>query len=205
MKRFMMTFAASALALVVVAGGAGFLLARGMIGPSVVDAAGLMGGFRAPMEFDLQGMANIPPAERFAHFLGGEMRYKDENNATHKVTTTPGVVTSASSTSITITPNEGGGDKTFTIDSNTRIHAAGQPWMGGPGGRGPQGQGQGQAQGQQQQNPPQQAQPKKDDKVVIVTLDGSTTAKAIMIGGANGFGPGGPHGPGGPNRPNNGQ
>jgi hypothetical protein len=78
-------------------------------------------------------------------------------------------VSSAKADELTIEANEGG-RKTFSLNADTRIRAAGAPWGGG-----------------------EAAAPKAGDKVVVVTLDGSDTAKAVMIGGPEGFQrPGGP-------------
>ena len=103
------------------------------------------------------------------------MRFTDANGAAHTVTTTPGTVDSVTSDKLTIKANDGGASKVYNLTSETRIHTAGQPWMGG------------------QTSP---TTPKSGDKVVVVTLDNSSDARSVMIGGADGFrgGPGGFHG-----------
>jgi hypothetical protein len=178
MKRILITVGASSLAVVLLLGGAAFL-AKDFIGARVAEAAGpLMLLADAPPE--IRGLGDLPPEQRFQHFLGGQMKFTDANNTSHSVAVTPGTVGSVSSDKLTISANDGGGSKSFNLTSDTRIHQAGsRPWSGGQG---------------------QQATLKSGDKVVVVTLDGSSDARAVMIGGPDGFAPhpGGPPFHGGP-------
>lgn len=152
------------------AGGHGFG-GPGMAGP----------GFQLPPE--LEGLRDLPPAERFAHFQGVQVSLTDKDNRPLTFAATPGRATAVSGTSLTIAANDGT-TKTYTLDSNTLI-------------RGKNVQGGDQA---------TQANLANGDLVVVVTQNNSTTAKAVMNGGKDGFpsggqgGRGGPGGPFGPNR-----
>jgi hypothetical protein len=164
MNRLLMVIGASGLAVVLLVGG-GLWLARERIGPAVAAAAGLP-AFAADLPAELRDLHNLPPAERFSHFSGGQFRFTDANNAPHVVTITPGTVNSIAGDRLTIAPNEGGSSKTYNLNADTRIRAGGQRWGDN-----------------------QAATPKAGDKVVVVTLDSSDTARAVMVGGADGFGP----------------
>jgi hypothetical protein len=172
--RFILTVAASTAVLVLLLGAVGFVAARNILGAHAADAAAL-GPWAAQAPLDIQGLRDIPPAERFGHFLGAQMRFTDANGAAHTVTTTPGTVDNVTSDKLTIKANDGGASKTYNLTSQTRIHAGGQPWAGG------------------QTNA---TTPKSGDKVVVLSQDNSSDAQAVMIGGADGFrpGPGGFHG-----------
>jgi len=54
----------------------------------------------------LPGWGDIPKEERFSYTLSATFRYKDMNGNVVTVQTIPGVVVSASATSLTITPND---------------------------------------------------------------------------------------------------
>ena len=165
MKRLLVVIAVSSLGLLLL-GGVGLVLARGVIGPRIAEAAGFAPPFMADMPAEIRDLHNLPPEQRFGHFLGGQFRFSDTNNKAHTVAVTPGTVSSVTSDKLTITPNDGGGSKSYSLTSETRIHTAGQHWNGG-----------------------QAASLKAGDKVVVVTLDGSDTPKAVMIGGPDGFRP----------------
>ena len=171
MKRFLLTVSAMALGVVVgigVIGVVGFAAFRSGFGPRAVEAA-VIGPWTGEMPAEIRDLHNLPPAERFGHFLGGQMRFSDTSNTAHSVAITPGTVSAVKADELTITPNDGGGSKSFALNADTRIHATGQPWSG-----------------------PQSASPKAGDRVVVVTLDGSSAARAVVIGGPDGFGPRGP-------------
>src|SRR5215210_9483486 len=101
MTRFLMGFAAGALTLVVLAGGAAALFASGVIRPRLAEAAAAPWMRQLPPE--LQGLQALPPEQRFGHFLGGQMRFTDANNATHSVTVAPGTVAAISSDNAKLT------------------------------------------------------------------------------------------------------
>ena len=168
MKRLLTVVGASALVAALLVG-AGVLLAREVVGPKIAEAAGFP-GFMEDAPPEIRDLHNLPPEQPFIHFLGGQFRYTDTDNKAHTVTITPGTVSNVGSDRLTINPNDGGGSKTYNLTSETRIHTAGQRWGGN-----------------------QSTAPKAGDKVVVVTLDNSDTARAVMIGGPDGFGP--PHGP----------
>jgi hypothetical protein len=186
MKRIVLTAVASSLATVAVIVGVGAFVAYTFIGPRAAEAAPMAfgpGGF-GPGAFgpamaenlppEISGLHDLPADQRFSHFLNAEMRFTDTNGTAHAVRITPGTVSSISSDSLTIKPNDSGqgGTKSFKLTGDTRIHQAGAFWRG---------------------TSPSQAQLKDGDKVVVVALD-SGEARAVMIGGPDGFRPGfGPH------------
>ena len=127
-------------------------------------------GWQLPAE--LQGLQDVPAEQRFSHFLGARLSLRDKNNQPLTVEVTPGKVTAASATSLTVAANDGS-TRTFALDANTMIgskHAR-----------------QGEA------SPPTIAQ---GDRVVVVQLDTSPAAQAVMVVPPNGLGPRGPWGPG---------
>jgi hypothetical protein len=170
----LITFSDSALAFVVVLGLAG--LAIGIFGPRIAAAQGFGPGFGGPwgghwganLPPEIQGLHNLAPEQRFGHFMGGSIRFSDANDQGHSVTLVPGTVASFADGKLTIEPNDGGGNKSYTIGSETRVHAIGQRLASGQGA---------------------QTAPKQGDKVMVVTIDGRDTAHAVLIGGPNGFGP----------------
>lgn len=108
----------------------------------------------------------LPPLGRgglggnFDRFISSETRTKDANGAVHTDTTEAGVVKSVGNNQVVVTLN-GGGDKTYSADNNTRIRK----------GFGRQAQLSDLAQG---------------DKVFVTTRDGSSTATSILVVNANG-------------------
>jgi len=54
----------------------------------------------------------------FDRFLGSETRVKDENGMVVTIATVPGKVVSTTGTSVTLDPNDGSGQKTFTLPSD---------------------------------------------------------------------------------------
>lgn len=136
-------------------------------------------GFSLPPE--LQGLASIPADQRFSHLLGVQVNLKDQNNQPLTVNIIPGKVTASSATSLTIAANSGG-TQSFTLNNQTMIHSMGAVTPAPTG---------------TPQPPPTIA---KDSDVVVVTLNGSTTAMAVLAGGPGGFswpGPGGRSSPSG--------
>lgn len=128
---------------------------------------------------ELQGLEQLPPAERFKHFNGAQITLKDNNNQPMTVNVTPGTVSNVSATSLTLAANDGS-TKTYTLDDKTIIR--GKPDMSTPGNR------------------PAPTTLKQGDMVVAVSKNNETTAKFVMSAGTEGFGPPrGGHGPfGGP-------
>lgn len=175
--KFAVAVGVTSLALVAVLGVAGVLVVRSAVASAAPWAAGWGGpfggtGFQVPAE--LQGLANLPPAERFAHFVGVQVNLKDQDNKPLTINVTPGTVTGSSATSLAIAANDGT-SKTFTLNDATTIKR--MPAQSG---------------GQ-----PSAASPANGDQVVVVTMNGDTTARAVIDGGKDGFAAGGPHGWGG--------
>jgi hypothetical protein len=95
----------------------------------------------------------------------------DKDNRPVNVDVTPGTATAVSTSSLSVTTNSGA-SRTFSLDDKTAIHGA--------------------AHGQSNQTGPQAV--KQNDHVVVVTLNGSATATAVIVANADGFGPRGPLG-----------
>ena len=126
---------------------------------------------------EIQGLASIPPDQRFSHFVGAQVNLKDKDGHPLTIDVTPGKVTAASATSLTIAANDGT-SRTFTLDSSTTFHGKSSS----------------------QSTPTASSQLANGDDVVVVTMNNSTTATAIVDGGTF-EGPGnwsGSHGPWGP-------
>ncbi len=134
------------------------------------------GGTNFQLPAELQGLRDLPAADRFAHFTGVQVNLKDKDNHPLTVNVIPGTVTTSSATDLTIAANDGT-TKSFTLNDKTIIH-----------GTGAQGSGQ-----------PAQSGLDKGSQVVVVTLNNDTTAMAVVDGGKDGFGAGfgGPGGWGG--------
>ena len=177
--RFPLAVLGTSLLLVLGIGVAGYLtvstaLAHGW-GP-FGHVGGPFGGHAIPPE--LQGLEQLPHADRFKHFSGAQIALKDKDNKPLTVNVTPGTVSEVSSTSLKLAANDGSA-KTFTLDGNTVIR--GKPDTSTPGNR------------------PAATTLKQGDLVVVVTKNNETTAKFVMSGGTEGFGPRGGRGPfGGP-------
>jgi hypothetical protein len=124
---------------------------------------------------ELQGMQNLTPAERFGHFGGAQVNLTDKDGKPFVVTITPGKVTAASANSLTLAANDGT-SKTYTIDATSVIR--GKPDLSTPG------------------NSPAPASLKQGDLVVVMAKAGELTARFVVDGGTEGFGPrpGGPFG-----------
>ncbi len=129
------------------------------------------GGVGITLPPELQGLASVPPAERFSHFVGVQVSLKDKDNQPLTIVATPGTVTSANASSLTIAANDGT-TKSFTIDAKTAIR--GKASQGTPAA--------------------DQTVLTNGDRVVVVTMNGSSTATAVVDGGANGFSTAGPSG-----------
>jgi hypothetical protein len=180
--RFAIAVALTSLALVVGIGAVGALTVRSVFaGGSWFGGpmggpwhGGPMGGPMANLPPELEGLRDLPPAERFGHFTGGQITLKDKDNNPVTVNVVPGTVTAVSATSLTLNANDGT-SKTFTLNDQTNIR--GKSARGGN----------------------QAAQPTlaNNDKVVVVSLNNSTTASFVMAGAGDGFGPpwGGVYGP----------
>ncbi len=125
-------------------------------------------GFTLPPE--LQGLITIPADQRFSHLEGVQVNLKDQNNQPLVIHVIPGKVTASNATSLTIAANSGE-TQTFTLNSQTIIHAgaAGPAPTGTPAAA------------------PSAASLKNGDSVVVVTLNNSDTATAVIDGGPAGF------------------
>ena len=177
--RFPLAVLGTSLLLVLGIGVAGYLT----VSTALAQGWGPFGHFGGPFDGhaippELQGLEQLPPAERFKHFSGAQIALKDKDNNPLTINVTPGTVNAVSSTSLTLAANDGS-TKTFTLDGNTVIR--GKPDTSTPGNR------------------PAATTLKQGDLVAVVTKNNEPTAKFVMSGGAEGFGPRGGRGPfGGP-------
>jgi hypothetical protein len=167
----------TSLALVVAIGAAAVwtapsVLALAGAGPFGGPFAGAFAGHALPPEF--QGLEQLTPAERFTQFKGAQMNVTDKDGKPVAIQVTPGKVTEASATSLTIAANDGT-TKTFALDDKTVIR--GKPDLSTPGNR------------------PAAVTLKQSDLVVVVAKAGEPTARFVMDGGTEGFGPAGGRGP----------
>ncbi|HEY3080532.1 MAG TPA: hypothetical protein VGM69_11595 [Chloroflexota bacterium] len=175
--RFPLAVAATSLALVLGLAVVGGLLATSALaggawlaGPAGAWAGGawagghgLGPGFALPPE--LAGLRDVPADQRFGHFRGVQVNLTDKDGRPLTIEVMPGTVTTVDATNLTITANDGS-SKSYKLDDRTLVR--------GKRTRGTEATG------------PALAQ---NDKVVIVTLNGETTARAVFAAGAEGFGP----------------
>ena len=122
-------------------------------------ASGNHTGLALPPE--IQGLASIPADQRFSHFEGAQVNLKDKDGNPLTIDVTPGKVAAASATSLSITTNAGA-SRTFVLGSSTMIHGKagsnGTPTTGS-------------------------SALQNGDDVVVVTLNNSSTATAVVDGG----------------------
>ena len=124
-------------------------------------------GFNLPPA--LQGLVSIPSDQRFDHFIGAQVNLKDQNDQPLTINVIPGKVTAESGTSLTIATNDGS-TQSFTLNDQTMIHSRAASTPAATGTPGPS------------------TALQKDTQVVVVTLDNSTTATAVIAAGPSGFG-----------------
>lgn len=74
-----------------------------------------------PLPPELKGLEGVPLREMFAHFIGGTFKMKDENGQEVVVNITPGTVKGATSTSLTIDPNDESATREFGVSSDTLL------------------------------------------------------------------------------------
>lgn len=178
--RFPLAVAITSLALVALLAVGGFLMVRTTLAgapwaggdatnPPWLMAAGLE---EAQLPPALQQVTQIPPAERFSHFLGARLQLTDRNQRPITVTATPGSVSAVDATSLTLQGNDGVSHR-YTLDSATLI-------------RGKLSRGGGQV------NQPTLV---VGDRAVVITINDSSTATGILVVNANGLGRWSPAGP----------
>ncbi len=123
-------------------------------------------GFTLPPE--LKNMMSIPANQRFDHFAGAQVNLKDQNNQPLTINVIPGKVADVSTTSLSITANSGSA-QTFTLNGQTMIHSIADRTS------------------TPQATPAASTSLQKGDDVVVVTLNSSTTATAVIAGSSSGF------------------
>ena len=87
MSRILAAFAGGAFAVLLLAG-VGFALVRSGAGPQIAEAAGFTPPFMADVPAEIRDLHNLPPEQRFGHFLSGQFRFTDTNNQAHSVAIT---------------------------------------------------------------------------------------------------------------------
>lgn len=172
--RFALAVLGTSLLLVIAIGAVGVYAVRGVLAAGVGPFGdhGPFGAHALPPE--LQGLEQLSPSDRFKHFSGAQIALTDKDNQPMTINATPGTVSAVSSTSLTLTANDGS-TKTFTLDDKTIVR--GKPDMSTPGNR------------------PAPTTLKQGDLVVAITKNNETAAKFIVDGGTEGFGPRGGQGP----------
>ncbi len=116
----------------------------------------------------LQGLTSIPSDQRFAHFTGAQINLKDENNQALTIRVIPGKVTTASATRLSIAANDGS-EQSFTINDQTMIHSKTT------------------SNATPTSTPVSPSTISNGDEVIVVTLNNSDIATAIIDGGPSGF------------------
>jgi hypothetical protein len=179
--RFPLAVVTTSLALVLILVGASALLIQNALANSPFMGAAVAAGapwtHGAPwagnqsdwqLPAQLTGLADVPAADRFSHFRGVHVQLTDKDNKPFDVEVIPGTATAVTQSSVSIATNDGA-NRTFTVDEKTAIHDG--------------------AQGQSSQV----NTVKQNDRLVVVALNNSDTAMAVMVAKA-GFGPHGPSG-----------
>jgi hypothetical protein len=161
--RFPIAVAVTSLVLVfgLVVGGAllaGSALASGLPfggpgGPPWAGGHPFGAGFK--MAPELSGLSQVPADQRFGHFKGARVNLTDKDGKPVTLEVTPGTVSAATATSLTLAANDGS-TRSFALDAKTNL----------PG-----------------------KAPAQNDKVVVITVNGTTTA--VFAPGQGG--PGGWH------------
>lgn len=176
--RFAVAVGLTSLALVTVIGVAGFLMVRSAMA-NAPWMAGVpfgpqhaFGGQNIQLPPEIEGLRDVPPSELFGHFAGVQVSLKDKDNNPFTLNVTPGTVTGADSSSLTIAANDGT-SKSYALNEQTVIRSK-------------------QTQAGAQQPAPI---PASGDQVVVVTLNNEATARAVINGGTDGFAAGGFGGP----------
>jgi hypothetical protein len=121
-------------------------------------------GSHFTMPSELQGLADVPADQRFAHFIGVQLNLKNKDNQPVTVNVTPGTVTTASASGLTLAANDGT-TKTYVLNAKTMMHGT-SPSASGP---------------------TSATTLANGDNVIVVTLDNSTTVMAVIDGGPHGF------------------
>src|SRR5262245_35202684 len=94
---------------------------RSDMGPGMMFGGPPWGGMIRGLPPELSDLGSVPADQRFSHFTGATVSLKDKNGNPLTIAVTPGTVSAASATSVTIATNDGS-TKTFAIDQKTRIH-----------------------------------------------------------------------------------
>lgn len=179
--RFALAVGVTSLVLVAVLAAAGLVAARSALASAPWMGVASMGarfgpggpGFELPPE--LEGLRDVPADQRFDHFLGVQVNLTDRDGNPITLDVTPGTVSDVGEGTLGVAGNDGAG-RSYTVDENTVVRGR----SASP-------------------DDAQQAQAglASGDKVVVVTLNESTTALAVINGGTDGFTPGAWGGPGG--------
>ena len=178
--RFPLSVAVTSLAVVLVLIGVGGLLVNNALangpfgggGPGAPWAVGHAGWLPKTLPPELAGLTEIPAGERFAHMRGVRVQLTDKDNKPLTVDVLPGTATTVSSTSLTMTANDGS-THTFTLDDKTIIHAKS---------------------GAHDSTQTATRALSQNDKIIVATLNNNPTATAVVAFNPDGFGPRGPFG-----------
>ena len=170
-RTFLIAGVTSVLTLAVVAA-AGLLFASSILGPSAAFAAMGAGGGPWAHRWGGQGhgmpeafkvLADIPPAERFQHMQGFELRLTDKDDKPFTIAARAGTVGSTSASSLVLDANDGS-DATYALNADTVFH--------------------GQA--------ASAADLQAGDTVLVATINGASAATAVIEVPGDGMGSHGP-------------
>jgi len=79
------------------------------------------GGAGLGLPSEVQGLSEVPAAERFSHFVGVQVSLKDKDNRPVTLHITPGTATASSPTSLSVAANDGSA-RTFGLNDRTVVH-----------------------------------------------------------------------------------
>jgi hypothetical protein len=108
--KFSVAVVLTSAALVLAVFATGAIVAGNALASTLPVAAGEMRGHTMDgqnLPPELAGLKDIPAAQRFSHFKGVQVALTDQNGKPLEITVTPGVASSVSDTSLTITGNDG--------------------------------------------------------------------------------------------------
>src|SRR5687767_13181009 len=108
MRRFILTVTATTFATLLLLDGVGFLAFRSFGAARVAEATGLAAPLAADLPAEIRDLHNLPPEQRFDHFMGAQFSFSDTNDKQHRVSITPGAVSAIKSDELSLNLYEGG-------------------------------------------------------------------------------------------------
>src|SRR3712207_3066816 len=96
--RFALAVLGTSLVLVLGIGAVGYYTVSSALASTLGPFSGAGAFHGHPLPAELQGLEQLPPAERFKHFGGAQIVLKDKDNNPLTVNVTPGTVSAVSAT-----------------------------------------------------------------------------------------------------------